>query len=205
MNKVTSTNLKWVIPTIIIVAVLVLAIALNHNDLPYELSGDEILKEARNPENMVDKSTLGQYAPGKTVFIDLRQPLDYNLSHAENAINIPAEKILTEDYLNSIKDIENEGNTIVLYCNTPQKASGAWMLLKQVGIENIRYFNGTFEQLMAKEAIADSKLNETPVIDTTKLNKKGTGQPSALTKSDIKPKTVVPQRMQPAAESGGGC
>ncbi len=206
MNKDTSTNLKWVIPAIIIVSVLVLAIALKHDELPYKLSSQEMLSEALNAENMVDKESLQKYVSGKFIFIDLRQPLEYNLSHPQDAINIPAEKILNEEFLHSIKDIEKEGNTIILYSSTPQKASGAWMLLKQTGVNNVRFFNGTFEQLISKEPVANSVYNEIPVIDTAILNKNiVTDKLSAPQQTNTQQKTVIPQRVKPAAESGGGC
>ena len=206
MKKDTSNNLKWVIPAIIIVCIMVIAIALNHDELPYKLSSEEMLKEVNNPENALDNSTLIKYTQGKSVFIDLRQPLEYNLNHAGSAINIPAEKILNEDYLNTIKDLRSEGNAIVLYSNTPQKASGAWILLKQIGIDNIRYFNGTYDQLVAKEQIANSLLNEVPVIDTSLLKKNNTVKSIAASKAvSNQPKKVIPQKAAPSVSSGGGC
>lgn len=204
MQKDTSNNLKWVLPTILIVSILVIVIALRSSKLPYELSSEQMLSETLKQDNKLDKNTLSSVT--NSLLIDLRQPLEYNLGHVKNAINIPAEKIFGDEYLRILNEMDAKGNVIILYCNTPQKASGAWMMLKQIGIKNVRYFNGTFEQLVSNDELANSKYNESPAIDTALLKSiTSTVNSSTENKPTKQPVLLVPQRKAPASPTGGGC
>lgn len=206
MEKKKSHLLGYAIASVALAIIILTAIAINHTDLPYKLTPQQALDQLKIKDNFIDPmATLNKEAP-KTVFIDVRNPHDYTFNHLKDAINIPAEKILQEDFLENIREIEENGNTIIMYGAVPQQVAGPWMLLKQVGINNLKMYAGTFEQLMSNEPVTMNIYNEIPVIDTTALSKK-VEPVSKVTapKAPAPKKEVVPLRVEPAPESGGGC
>lgn len=206
MEKKKTQLLSYGIASLVVAVIIITAIAINHSDLPYKLTPQEALDQLKNKDNFIDPMVTFDKAAPKTVFIDVRNPHDYAFNHLENAINIPAERILQEDYLENIREIEENDNTIILYGSVPQQVAGPWMLLKQVGISNLKMYAGTFDQLMSNEPVAASIYNEIPVIDTTALSKKV--EPAlkvSAPKAPAPKKEVVPLRVEPAPESGGGC
>lgn len=211
MEKSTLNKLIWGIPAAILTIAIITTIALYTPDIPYELSAEQTLNELSNKDNYVDRGAVDQLKnTGKVVFIDVRNQKEYNFRHFSEAINIPAEKILTEDYLNSIRQMEEDGNTIVIYGSVPNQAAGPWMLIKQTGVNSAKMFNGTFEQLMGDHSAPITINNEVPLIDTTALNKKKEfakiDEASVKEPKPVAPKkAVMPVRVEPDIETGGGC
>lgn len=205
MDKKYRNLLIWTVAALVVVAIIIAAIAMHHSDIPYKLSAEQTLAEMTNADNMPGTAEINALKGNqKVAFIDVRNPLDYNLNHFEGAINIPAEKILNEESVESIRDLEAQNNTIILYGATPGQVAGPWMLLRQIGVTNIKMFNGSYEQLISANQATVTIYNETPLIDTTQL-KKEVVKPEAPKNAAPKPKTVIPQRAEPAVESGGGC
>lgn len=204
MEKNKLKKVLWGLTALIIIAVVVTAIAIYQAKLPYKLTVKQTLAELNNKENVVDAASLQQIKQAeKTIFIDLRNPIEYNFSHYSEAINIPAEKILMEENMETIQEMQDNGNTIVLYADVPQKAAGTWMLLKQIGIDKVKLFSGTFDQLMSEQLLPVNLYNEIPVIDTTALQKKNEPANTNTPKIAVPKKAVSPVRVEP--QTGGGC
>lgn len=167
----------------------------------YALTPDKMLAEITSTENYLDAASLVNL--DKLVFVDLRNPLDFEFSHHEMAVNIPAEKVMASENQKVLKDIEKEGKTIVLYGETPRQAAGYWTQLKQLGIENIKVFNGTFEQLMNGKNEPLVLQNEVLQIDTTLIKKSGNVAGPVNAKPASTPKITPRKAAKPAAS--GGC
>ncbi len=75
---------------------------------------------------------------GKYVFVDIRNPREYDNFHIEGAINIPLPQILDDQYAPLFKD----DRVKVLYSNESIKADRAWLLLTQYGYENLLVLQG---------------------------------------------------------------
>lgn len=205
MEKIKCSMLGYGIAAGVVAIVIIIAIALNKTDLPYKLTAQQALEELKNKDNSIDPSSNTLKVDAKTVFIDVRNSLDYEFKHFDQAVNVPAEKILTGDYLESIREMEENGSTIVLYGAVPQQVAGPWLLLKQVGITKVKMYNGSFEQLISETPLPVAVYNEVPVIDTALLTKTEEPVKSSAPVSKAPKKEVVPVKVQPKAESGGGC
>jgi rhodanese-related sulfurtransferase len=211
MEKSTLNKLMWGIPAVILTIAIITTIALYTPHIPYELSVEQTLNELSNKGNYVDHEAIDQLKnTGKVVFIDVRNQKEYNFRHFSEAINIPAEKILSEEYLGSIQQMEEDGNSIVIYGSVPKQAAGPWMLLKQTGVKSVKMFNGTFEQLMGNHSSPLTIKNEVPLIDTAAINEIGEfAKVDEASDGSFKPnapiKIVMPKRVEPGTVSGGGC
>lgn len=200
-----SIKTIWIIVSVVVVGAIIAAVVLTRPAIPYKLTADDALKEISNPANRLNAEQLANGTKEKYAFVDLRSPLDFDLWHYETAINIPAEKVMQEEYIESIKKLSEEQETIVLYAATPQQSAGVWLLLKQAGIEGIKYFAGTFSQLVSAPVVSDeAALMEIPVIDTAALKSiKQNAQGTASNQPQAAKNNIIPKRVQPA--SGGGC
>ncbi len=195
----------WGLAALILIIVVVTGIAIYQTKLPYKLTLQQTLAELNNKDNVVDATSLQRIIKAeKPIFIDLRNALEYNFSHYNEAINIPAEKILNEEFMETIQEMQENDNTIILYADVPQKTAGSWMLLKQIGIDKVKMFSGTFDQLMSEQSLPVNLYNEIPVIDTSALQKiKEPGSAIIAPKATSPKKAIIPVRAEP--ETGGGC
>lgn len=83
-------------------------------------------------------------------FVDARPALEYALGNIPGAVNLPwsnnvsggalrSEAELTERH----RDVPRSG-TVVVYCLIGMRASMAWLVLKQLGFEDVRLYDGSW-------------------------------------------------------------
>jgi len=170
MEKIKSNILGYGVAAFVVVMIVIIAIIINRSEIPYTLSADQALQEMANKANYIEPSSLPELKDA--IFIDVRNPQEYDLSHHDGAINIPAEKMFLEENVDAVRELNSQGKPIVLYGAVPRQTAGLWLLLKQTGIDNVKMFNGTFDQLTSGKTEALGIYNEVPVIDTTALLEK---------------------------------
>ena len=94
--------------------------------------------------NLISSNIAKQYINNKkiTLIIDVRTNTEYNLGHYPNSINIPVSEI-TKDKLNYPKD-----TSILVYCNTGQRARKASEIINSFGFNNVYYIAGTYKTII---------------------------------------------------------
>ena len=69
----------------------------------------------------------------KHIFIDVREPEEFVLSHVSGAINIPLGELETSEVLNKLDSDE----PIVVYCRSGNRSEHAKKYLKNIGYNNV--------------------------------------------------------------------
>lgn len=76
--------------------------------------------------------------------IDVRTQMEWDMGHYKNAIHIPTQKINKKELKkNNIK----KNDTIIVYCNTGQRARKASEKIINLGYKNTFYIAGTYKSL----------------------------------------------------------
>jgi rhodanese-related sulfurtransferase len=145
----------------------------NRIDLQYAISPDEALALLNDPDVWVtpQQALAWQQDPSAgLVFVDVRSLSAFEEGHAKDAVHIPAKVLLSPPSLIRFEEMESAGQIPVLYGETLQEAAGPWLLLRQIGFEQVKLFSGAYVQL-SEPALADSlpAFSETPQIDTSAL------------------------------------
>jgi len=108
-------------------------------------------------ETLVDQNQLLSFATFKILdttsylLVDVRNNFDYSKGHAKGAINIASSQFLEKQFIDLISQTLNENKTVILYGESPDSANNVWMLLYQLGHQNMlvlsvasSYQNDTF-------------------------------------------------------------
>lgn len=101
----------------------------------YSLSGKGLLTSLEARE-MLRKKEIKH-------IIDVRTPMEYNYGHYKKSKNIP----ITDLNKNNIKHI-NKLDTILIYCNTGQRARRAADIMRELGYKKVYYIDGTYKGLL---------------------------------------------------------
>lgn len=72
------------------------------------------------------------------IFVDIRNPRDYENFHIESAVNVPIQRVLDDEYIPYLKN----NKTKVLYCEESIKSDQIRLLLTQYGYENLMVLQG---------------------------------------------------------------
>lgn len=70
--------------------------------------------------------------------IDIRSQYEYEKGHLENAINMASPEILTIENLGILNETKELNKTIVIYGKNPQEANIPFLILHQLGFDNIK-------------------------------------------------------------------
>jgi sulfur-carrier protein adenylyltransferase/sulfurtransferase len=127
--------------------VVVLAIGLVFTSLKtskkykFSISAVALHRELVSGSHLMDPATaleLLQENDVNYIFIDIRNPRDYDNFHIEGALNIPMQRVLDDEYIPYLKN----SKTKVLYSNESMEADQVRLLLTQYGYENLMVLQG---------------------------------------------------------------
>ncbi len=69
----------------------------------------------------------------KPIIIDVREPYEYAVGHAEEAVNIPLSQLQTHPILNTLP----KDTVIIAYCRSGARSASATYELQQLGFQNV--------------------------------------------------------------------
>jgi len=213
MKELSKTNRLTIVVVAIVLVFVAGLLTLRQPDIRFKLSpaqSVELLNDNSNSVTTEMAKTLLTANDGKTIFVDVRNSVAFDRGHVQDARNIPVRELFSKDNIAFFRELEKNGQTALIYGETPQQANGPWMMLKQLGLNNILVYEGTFHQInpTAEDSASDqvSLLNEVPVIDTAALRKLTAPDltaENAVAKTKPVQKVIMPARTAPT--SGGGC
>jgi len=97
--------------------------------------------------NDLDKLDDSQYT-----LIDIRTNFEYEKGHMDNAVNISRHDIFNDNSIEFLDNLKANGKEILLYGKDPDNANTGWMLLYQLGYDNVKilcieteYIDKTFQ------------------------------------------------------------
>ena len=134
--------------------------------------------------------------------IDVRSPYEYNKGYIKNAVNIYTPDLLEPKQQSYIKQLNKENKTIVLYAKTPEDASGAWMLLTQLGIKNTKVLCVKLKYKNDK-LIVESYPLEKPALNYAEFMKKASSGKIKIVKKA--PRKVIKLIKKKKKVAEGGC
>lgn len=121
------------------------------------------------PPNKIAK--LLQAPDENTVLVDIRSRHDYINGHLEGAKHIAMANILEKENFKFFKSLKSEGKQAILYGNDVIEANAPFMVLRQMGIENIgisckpyQFFTDNDLNFLATTDKVFAN-NETPIAD----------------------------------------
>lgn len=214
MKDFIKKNIIALLALLVVIIVIATAAIKNAGQVGYRTDIKTALNLLSNDKGEISPATLQQMLQDKSktvVPVDLRSEIDYSRGHIEGAVNIPVYDLLGKRAMKFFKKLASENGIPVLYSTTQSEANGAYLLLKQVGCENVSILQGGFE-LYSLMPLPDSVLNakiplwamERCRIDTTAFKAPDAGKAlNARAPKAEEKKTVVP--VKKSGSAGGGC
>lgn len=202
---------RVLIAVVIFVAIIIIGLLTIHKpEIRYVLTPQETLENALSladeifPEDVmyiVEDSTPGYQ------LVDVRTPYDYIKGHIATSVNIPYNMLLEEDNLKFLRELDKDSVIIILYGNDQSQANCPWMLLKQIGIQNIQVMLGGYDYYdMDPMDLYDMPdipeyLVEEPMYDYPELIQYNEAPDVSTEEMDI----IVPRRKKKQSVAEGGC
>ncbi len=191
---------------ILLLLLVVPGFIFSHKPLKYyPVSEEEMLREVLSMKDVITPDEVRaavKRGDASVVLVDVRSPAAYIVGHIGDAVNIPTHYLLEAE---AKKILEDDTKTVVLYGGNEVEGCGPWMLLRQLGYENVKVMLGGYDFYVTGKPMPQPAkgvcYDEQPRYDYASFFKgnKAFSQP----KKNI-PKVVVPRRKK-KVEASGGC
>lgn len=201
-------KINFILPTLFILALALAMSSCQPAGSGFQNTPESALQATLSSDNLISPEAAAK--PGAAYrFIDLRSPAAFEQGHIEGAVNIPVQHLLDPENLRQFRE---KGVTFVLYGSNQREANGPWMLLNQMGLDNVKVLQGGFDYISA--ATTDSTasyLAETPRYNYAQVFKEGivkeqlSTTPPKPAAPAAKPKVIVPKKKVVKEEVEEGC
>ena len=184
---------------------------------PFKTPLDKELAEIKRASFQVAPQTVAKAILNKDksiIFVDVRSQFDFAKGHFPDAKNIYKVNLMNDSTMDFFLALKETNKKAILYGSSASEANVPFMILKQMGVENIRYLAVGYDDLKAgnwAEIVANkSNFNdETAVVDFAKFisdaNKFTSKVKTAVAKpTDAKPKVIV-KPVKSVASKDQGC
>jgi len=173
---------------LLFIIALVFVVKSNGKSTPFSSDTKTVLKEILNKDNKVSPIELAKLIvknDSNIELIDIRSQYDFIKGHLPNAKNIYKADILDEAHMEYFEKFKNDNKTAIIYGKNAVEANIPFMILQQIGIENIKLLNGDYNFLQDVDFNQIAQMgeldldNEIAIMDFAKLIE------SAKSKADI--------------------
>ena len=197
-----------------VIIIVIGFVTLSKPDFEYETTPEETLEyvlsydDEMSPEDAEDiiwNETAGYQ------FVDLRNPNEFIQGHVENAINIPGQSVLTDENIAYFDQMSEDSLTVILYAYDQTEANGPWMLLKQLGYNNVKillggygYYSGETFDIFSESEIPQYLIEE-PKYNFAEIMETLSSGAVNMVADDAQPEVVIPTRKKKKSVIEGGC
>ncbi|MEN8187096.1 MAG: rhodanese-like domain-containing protein [Bacteroidota bacterium] len=173
----------------------------------FDNNASETLEKVVKREHIVSLDEFNKMDKSQYAIIDTRSNYEFAKGHIEGAINVSPHQAFDEETTDLFQNFEDEGTTLIIYSDNPDRANNAWMFLYQLGYENIKMLS-VETSYVNKQFQCKNISIEKPVVNYAKFMDSATSvkEIEAAPKPKPKPKKKVitaPKKKKRAPE--GGC
>lgn len=144
-------------------------------------------------------------------FVDIRNPYEFAKGHIETAVNISSKDLLADDNVAFFDKMNKDSITVILYGYNQSEANGSWMMLKQLGYQNIKillggygYYSGETYDMFSESEIPQYLVEE-PKYDFAALMEKLSDGSVVVKPGNSNTEVVIPERKKKKSKVEGGC
>jgi rhodanese-related sulfurtransferase len=161
---------------------------------------DKIIKK----DYIVSLNDLNNLDASQYAIVDIRSNYEYAKGHIKGAVNISAHDIFSKTSIEFLDNLKSNDQSILLYGKDPDDANTGWMLLYQLGYDNVKilcieteYVDKTFK--IKNAPLERPNVNFAQIMASTKTDKSA----KAVKVKPKKKVVTVPKKKKRVPE--GGC
>ena len=187
MKELERTKRVSISAVLFLLVVVIAVLTFKKPEYIFEKSAEETLEKIVEKDYIISQNDLENMDASNYEIIDIRSNYEYAKGHMDNAINISSHDIFEKESNSFLKELSKTEKTAILYGDHPDSANSAWMLLYQLGYENVKvlsvetsFVNNQFQiknvdiekPAVNYAKVLDSLMDDKPTVVTVKKPKK---------------------------------
>ncbi len=203
MKELERTKRISISAVLFLLVILIGFLTFRKPEYVFQKNAESTLKELNKKDYILTMDQLKSLDASKYALIDIRNTYEYAKGHIKGAINITAHQVFNNDTKKLLQKLSTEGKTLAVYGENPDAASGAWMLLYQLGYENAKILCITANFVNNKFVTSNYDL-EKPAVNFAEVIKAASATTATSEiKKPVKKVITVKKKKKRVAE--GGC
>jgi rhodanese-related sulfurtransferase len=162
------------------------------------------LEKIIKKDYIVTLNDLDTLDPETYTIIDIRSNFEYTKGHMMDALNITSHDIFNSSSIEILDNLKTNEESIILYGKDPDNANTGWMLLYQLGYDNVKILCIETEYIDKTFRIKNSPL-EKPYANYAQVMTSAKSTKSETTIKEKPKKKVVPVQKKKKRLPEGGC
>lgn len=204
MKELEKVKRISIASTLFILAILIGVLTYERPKNVYALNSKSTLEKLTTNDYLISKDDINTETD---MLIDVRSQFDFEKGHLDNAINMATPEILSEENQSILNEIKDLNKTIVIYGTNAQEANIPFVILYQLGFDNLKLLTVDLSYLQNKLVTNNSDI-EKPVTDikafiNESINSNGADSLNSFQPNVPKKIITVQKKKKRAAE--GGC
>jgi rhodanese-related sulfurtransferase len=204
MKELEKTKRISIAAVLFILAVLIGLLTYKRPQYMYAINTKDTLEKLTNDNYII---TLNDLNNPDYVLIDVRNQFDFEKGHLKNAINIYTPDILSDENSGLFNELKETNKTAVLYGNNPQEVNAPFLILYQLGYDNIKLLSIDNSYLQNKLITKNNDIEKSEADITTFINESRENASIEQKVEDIikAPKRVITVQKRKKKPAEGGC
>ncbi|MCL7752612.1 rhodanese-like domain-containing protein [Polaribacter sp. Z022] len=202
MKELEKTKRISIATTLFILAVLIGLFTFKRPKNTFVYTSQQTLKILAQHKYL---ASISEISDTNNVLIDIRNTFEFEKGSLNNAINIQPSEFLSEENLNLFKTFKKENKTVLLFGNNPEEVNLPYLLLSQLGYDNIKLLTLEIKYIQnnffTKNSPVETYKNDINAFINESL--KNSGSKIINKPKPKKKRIVVRQKKKKTAE--GGC
>ncbi|MFZ2282870.1 MAG: rhodanese-like domain-containing protein [Lutibacter sp.] len=204
MKELEKTKRISIAATLFILAVIIGLLTYKRPKNIYAINTKDTLEKITSENYYI---TLEELKNPDYVLIDIRNQYDFEKGHLENAINIYAAEILSDENIKVFDELKESKKTAVLYGNNPQEVNAPFLILYQLGYNNLKLLaieNSYLQnKLVSKNVVIEKSEADVAAFINESIKNANTAESVKVVVAPPKKIITVEKKKKAAAE--GGC
>jgi rhodanese-related sulfurtransferase len=203
---------RTAITLLIFTAVIIIGlITLKSPRLKFEQDVSKTLEMIEWDEGCVYPYEIADVIDGKVdtvLLVDLRNTFEFAKGNIPGSENISSVELLNEENIDRLNELKAKNICVVVYANDQLEANGPWMILRQLGFDNVKLLLGGYDYYKKWEGkLADSYGDDALLRGAPKFDYKEFANSSKVVGSETSSKrsTVKIARKKKTSVAEGGC
>jgi len=213
MKELNRTD-RLTIATVFLAIVFIIGlVTMRQPDTSFTLTASQTLDQITTSSDLISPEEVNQLVTqndNQHYIIDLRSPVDYRRSHIDNATNIPIQELLSKESMAFFEMAKTQKSNVILYGKDQLEANSAWMILRQIGFDNLLVMPGGFNYYsFLVNKFEDAEISKTFIVDEPLVNFKAIldslGTPGSKPEVTERPEPVKIIKREKKSAAEGGC
>jgi len=206
MKELEKTKRISIAGTLFILIILIAVLSYERPKHLYKVNSAATLEKIITADYFV---SLDEIENPNYILVDVRDQIEYEKGHLENAINITTTEILSDDNTDILNEIVEKEKVALLYGKNPNEVNGAFLMLTKLGYTNVKILSVensySDNQLITKNVAIEKPIADIKAFIDESVKKAQKDAKAKVVVRKPPKKKIITVKKKKKAPAEGGC